>query len=117
MKIVFSKSDLLNGVNIVSKAVPSKTTMTILECILIDASSDIIKLTANDVGEKINTAEITSYYNEEGLKDATPDNIGSDSFIVAIKTGHEERIAFLGVVILVATTMTVYLIKKRVQTK
>lgn len=76
-----------------------------------------IKLTENDVGEKINTAEITSYYNEEGLKDATPDNIGSDSFIVAIKTGHEERIAFLGVVILIATTMTVYLIKKRVQTK
>lgn len=55
VKIVFSKSDLLNGVNIVSKAVPSKTTMTILECILIDASSDIIKFTANDMELGIET--------------------------------------------------------------
>ena len=55
MKIVFSKSDLLNGVNIVQKAVPSKTTMNILECILIDASSDIIKFTANDMELGIET--------------------------------------------------------------
>ena len=48
MKIVCSKSNLLNGVNIVSKAVPNKTTMSILECILIDASEGKIKLTAND---------------------------------------------------------------------
>ena len=38
MKLICSKSNLLNGVNIVSKAVPSKTTMSILECILIDAT-------------------------------------------------------------------------------
>ena len=31
------------------KAVPSKTTMSILECILIDASSGEIKLTGNDM--------------------------------------------------------------------
>ena len=48
MKLVCSKSDLLNGVQIVSKAVPSKTTMSILECILVDASKGMIKLTAND---------------------------------------------------------------------
>ena len=47
MKIVCNKSDLVKGVNIVSKAVPGKTTMPILECILIDATTDIIKLTAN----------------------------------------------------------------------
>ena len=66
---------------------------------------------------KINTAEITSYYNEEGLIDATPDNVGSDSFIVAIKTGHEEAIALLAVVALAATTMGVYLIKKKHERK
>ena len=38
MKLICSKSNLLNGVQIVSKAVPNKTTMSILECILIDAS-------------------------------------------------------------------------------
>ena len=42
MKLTCSKSDLLNGVNIVSKAVPNKTTMSILECILIDASGNNI---------------------------------------------------------------------------
>ena len=48
MKIVCSKSELLNGVNIVSKAVPANTTMSILNCILIDASGDNIKFSAND---------------------------------------------------------------------
>ena len=55
MKFTCSKSDLLNGVSIVSKAVPTKTTMAILECILIDASSDNIKLTANNTELGIET--------------------------------------------------------------
>ena len=55
MKIICSKSNLVKGVGIVSKAVPSKTTMPILECILIDATTDIIKLTANDMELGIET--------------------------------------------------------------
>lgn len=55
MKIICSKSNLVKGVGIVSKAVPSKTTMPILECILIDATTDIIKLTANDMELGIQT--------------------------------------------------------------
>ena len=55
MKIVCKKADLLKGVNIVQKAVPSKTTMSILECILIDASTQKIKLTANDMELGIET--------------------------------------------------------------
>lgn len=55
MKIICTKSNLVKSVNIVSKAVPSKTTMPILECILIDASTDIIKLTANDMELGIET--------------------------------------------------------------
>lgn len=55
MKIICSKSNLLNGVNTVSKAVPSKTTMSILECILIDANKEEIKLTANDMELGIET--------------------------------------------------------------
>ena len=55
MKIICSKSNLLHGVNIVSKAVPSRTTMAILECILIDASTNEIKLTANDMELGIET--------------------------------------------------------------
>ena len=55
MKIVCNKSDILSGVNIVSKAVPNKTTMSILECILIDASQEKIKLIANDTELGIET--------------------------------------------------------------
>ncbi len=55
MKIVCSKSNLLNGVQIVSKAVPSKTTMSILECILVDTRNGNIKLTANDMELGIET--------------------------------------------------------------
>ena len=55
MKIVCTKSNLVKGVGIVSKAVPSKTTMPILECILIDASAEEIKLTANDMELGIET--------------------------------------------------------------
>ncbi len=55
MKIICSKNNLLNGANTVSKAVPSKTTMSILECILIEASNGQIKLTANDMELGIET--------------------------------------------------------------
>lgn len=55
MKLICSKSNLLHGVNIVSKAVPTRTTMVILECILIDASANEIKLTANDMELGIET--------------------------------------------------------------
>ena len=55
MKLTCSKANLLKGVNIVSKAVPSKTTMSILECILIDASTNEIKFTANDMELGIET--------------------------------------------------------------
>lgn len=55
MKLICSKANLLKGVNIVSKAVPTRTTMAILECILIDASSNEIKLMANDMELGIET--------------------------------------------------------------
>ena len=55
MKIICSKSNLLKSVNIVMKAVPGKTTMPILECILMDASSNEIKFTTNDMELGIET--------------------------------------------------------------
>lgn len=55
MKIICSKNDLSKGVNIALKAVPSKTTMPILECILIDASSNQIKFVTNDMELGIET--------------------------------------------------------------
>lgn len=66
MKIVCSKSDLLKSVNIVMKAVPSKTTMPILECILIDASTNEIKLTSNDMELGIET-KVTGEILDKGI--------------------------------------------------
>ena len=61
MKIKCNKSDLLHGVNTVSKAVPTRTTMPILECILLEATEEL-SLTANDMELGIESkvqAEIT----------------------------------------------------------
>ncbi|MDD7739037.1 MAG: DNA polymerase III subunit beta [Fusicatenibacter sp.] len=55
MKLIFEKADLMKSVSIVMKAVPNKTTMPILECILIDASSNQIKFTSNDMELGIET--------------------------------------------------------------
>lgn len=66
MKLICSKANLLYGVNIVLKAVPTRTTMPILECILIDASADEIKLIANDTELGIETS-IEGMIEEHGI--------------------------------------------------
>ena len=66
MKIICSKNNLLKSVNISLKAVPSKTTMPILECILIDASASHIKFTTNDMELGIQT-EIEGEIIEHGM--------------------------------------------------
>ena len=55
MKIICNKSDLLKAVNISLKAVPVKTTMSILECIIIDATALEITLISNDMELGIET--------------------------------------------------------------
>lgn len=55
MKLICTKNDLLTGVNIVLKAVPVKTTMEILDCIVIKALDNKIKLIGNDMALGIET--------------------------------------------------------------
>lgn len=55
MKISCNKSDLVKSTNIVMKAVSNKTTMPILEAILIEAYNDSIKMTGNDMEMGIET--------------------------------------------------------------
>ncbi len=66
MKIICSKEDLTRGVNIVAKAVPLRTTMPILECFLIDATTNEIMLTANDTEFGIET-KIAGKIVEKGM--------------------------------------------------
>ena len=55
MKIQCQKTDLLNSVNIVLKAIPVKSTMPILECLIIEATNNQIKLISNDMELGIET--------------------------------------------------------------
>ena len=55
MKIICEQSKLINGVNIVLKAVPSKTTMEILDCIKIKVRNGKIILIGNDMSLGIET--------------------------------------------------------------
>ena len=66
MKLVFDKADLVKSVAIAMKAVSGKTTMPILECILIDASSNVIKFTSNDMELGIETI-VTGMILERGI--------------------------------------------------
>ena len=55
MKIRIFKDNLMKAIQIVSRAVPSKTTMSILQCIMINASGPEICLIANDTELGIQT--------------------------------------------------------------
>ncbi|MCM1181197.1 MAG: DNA polymerase III subunit beta [Clostridium sp.] len=55
MKISCPKQALMNGINIVSKAVSTKSTMPNLQCILIESSLSEIRLIANDIELGIET--------------------------------------------------------------
>ncbi len=55
MKIICSKKNLLNGIQTVLRAVSSKSTMSVIECIFIEAADDDIRLTANNMELGIET--------------------------------------------------------------
>ena len=58
-------------------------------------------LTEENIGLKTNKAIISSYYNNEGIEDETPDNTGEDSILVTVKTGGKFFIGIELVAILV----------------
>lgn len=66
MKIICSKELLINNINIVSKAVATKTTLEILECILLTADAKGFRLIANDLEIGIETANIEAEIEETG---------------------------------------------------
>ena len=67
MKITAEKNLLLDAVNIASKAVPSRTTSNILKCLLLDASSETIRIIGSD--------------NELGIETAVPGEIAEHGMI------------------------------------
>lgn len=55
MKITCKKAEILNSVNISLRAVPAKSTMPILECIIIEVTDSTIKFITNDMELGIET--------------------------------------------------------------
>ena len=68
-------------------------------------------LNKSSIGEKINNAEISLYYNDSNSKDVTDDNKDSKSVIVTVKTGAVTYTITILIVLCVATIVT-YTIKK-----
>lgn len=55
MKIIFSQNKLLNSINIVQRAISNRTTLSILQGILIKTERDVVKIVANDLQLGIET--------------------------------------------------------------
>lgn len=66
MKLICSRESLLNSINIVLKAVSSRTTLPILECILLCADENGFKLTGNDLELGIESSPIEATIFREG---------------------------------------------------
>ena len=66
MKLTCSKDLLLQYINIVNKAVSNRTTLPILECILLTADEKGFVMTGNDLEIGIKTAAIEAEIEERG---------------------------------------------------
>lgn len=66
MHIECNKNNLLNAINIVIKAVPTRTTMDILSCILLISDRDGFRLIGNDLKLSIETQNIEAEVFEKG---------------------------------------------------
>lgn len=66
MKLICSHQALLNSITIVSKAVSNRTTLPILECILLKADDKGFCLTSNDLEFAIQSAPIEATIEEKG---------------------------------------------------
>ncbi|MBO4395562.1 MAG: DNA polymerase III subunit beta [Eubacterium sp.] len=66
MKFVCKKNDFTNSINIAMKAILTKTTMTTLECFLIEAKDQYVSLTSNDMQLGIET-KFPAEVEDEGI--------------------------------------------------
>jgi len=66
MKLTCNKDALIDGINIVSKAVSSRTTLPVLECILLTSDFSSLTLTASDLEIGIKTSPIEAEIEEAG---------------------------------------------------
>ena len=66
MDIICERESLTEILNTVGRTVSSRTTLPILECVLLSAEGDGLRITANDLEMSIETAPIHAEINESG---------------------------------------------------
>ncbi len=71
MKFTASSADLLEALNTVNRAVPSKSTMPILECILFEREEDTLRLCATDLEISI-VQTVSVQFETNGTPESTP---------------------------------------------
>lgn len=106
MQIICLKETLVNNVNIVLKAISQRTTVPILECILLEAT-DIFKITANNLEMAIETAPI-----EVDIVEPGSIAIDAKMFFDIIRRLPEEKI-----ILTAETNNTVYIKSGKVEFK
>lgn len=71
MKFTASSADLLEALNTVNRAVPSKSTMPILECILFERDGDALRMSATDLEISI-LQTVSVQFETNGTPESTP---------------------------------------------
>jgi DNA polymerase-3 subunit beta len=71
MKFTASSADLLEALNTVNRAVPSKSTMPILECVLFERQGNTLRMSATDLEISI-MQTVSVQFEKNGTPDSTP---------------------------------------------
>jgi DNA polymerase-3 subunit beta len=71
MKFTASSADLLEALNTVNRAVPSKSTMPILECVLFEREGDTLRMSATDLEISI-MQTVSVQFETNGTPESTP---------------------------------------------
>jgi DNA polymerase-3 subunit beta len=71
MKFTASSADLLEALNTVNRAVPSKSTMPILECVLFEREGDTLRMSATDLEISI-MQTVSVQFEKNGTPESTP---------------------------------------------
>ncbi|MCS3633815.1 DNA polymerase-3 subunit beta [Salinibacter ruber] len=93
MKFTASSADLLEALNTVKGAVPSKSTMPILECILFERDGDTLRLSATDLEISI-IQTVPVQFEKNGTPESTPIAVPAQRLIDTLRALPDLPIEF-----------------------
>ncbi len=93
MKFTASSADLLEALNTVKGAVPSKSTMPILECILFERDGDTLRLSATDLEISI-IQTVPVQFETNGTPESTPIAVPAQRLIDTLRALPDLPIVF-----------------------